>query len=372
MIIFHEGLPRAGKSYEAMVHQALPALERGRKVFAYVEGINHDKIAEVLQETPETIRQLLIPLTREQVPEIYNHVENDSLVIIDELQNFFPAGRQKLSDDMTQFVTEHGHRGLDILAMGQDLRDCHNLWKRRVAQKVTFVKLDAVGMENRYTWTIYKATTGEKFQKIRSGQRKYDKKYFGIYASHTDDTENTANFKDDRANIFKTPFFKYGLPAALVVAIVAVNHLVGFFQPDPEPLAQPSEVQTRQERPQQPKVADTVPVQAPSKAPTGKPEKPEPIDYLDKIASETRFRLAGIVQGENGKLLGRVEALDSTLRLKERFTLSDIEALGWEVEHYEYGLLISKTDKGRTVKHVVRPWPIDPFGRVSQAQQQRL
>src|SRR5690606_27258387 len=255
--------------------------ERCRKVFAYVEGIDHDKIAEVLKETPETIRQLLIPLTREQVPEIYKHVENDSLVIIDELQNFFPAGRQKLSDEMTQFVTEHGHRGLDILAMGQDLRDCHNLWKRRVAQKVTFIKLDAVGMENRYTWTIYKATTGEKFQKIRSGTRKYDPKYFGIYKSHTDGTENTANFKDDRANIFKTPFFKYVLPGAVIAAIFAVNYLVGFFSPDPEPVAQPEPVQTRQDRLPQQEVASTVPRQAPAPTPEQKPEEPEPIDYLD-------------------------------------------------------------------------------------------
>ena len=208
MLIFHEGLPGAGKSYEAMVHQVLPALEKGRKVFAYIEGLDHGKIAEVLDESEERIKQLLIPLDRDQVPTIYDHVENDALVVIDELQNFFPSGRQKLSDQMTQFVTEHRHRGLDILCMGQDLRDCHNLWKRRISQKVVFVKLDAVGMSKRYRWTVQKATTGEKFHDIRSGVRKYDPKYFGIYASHTDDTENTADFKDDRANIFKTPFFK--------------------------------------------------------------------------------------------------------------------------------------------------------------------
>ena len=48
MIIFHEGLPRSGKSYEAMVKHVLEALKQGRKVFAYVEGLNHEKIAEVI------------------------------------------------------------------------------------------------------------------------------------------------------------------------------------------------------------------------------------------------------------------------------------------------------------------------------------
>jgi len=368
MIIFHEGLPRSGKSYEAMVKHVLEALKNGRKVFAYVEGINHEKIAQVIDMPLAYVKKMLVYISKEQVPEIYDHVENDSLVIIDELQNFFPSGRQKLTDEMTSFVTEHGHRGLDILAMGQDLRDCHNLWKRRVQRKVSFTKLSAVGMEGRFKWVLYEAITGEKFKEISSGTGKYDPKYFGIYKSHAEGTDNTGNYKDDRANIFKTPFFKFVLPGAVLAAIFAVNFLVGFFNPDPEPVVESEPVQTRPNPAPSQKQVVQVPAEPSQPA---KPKEPEPIDYLDKIASETRFRLAGLIHSE-GKLFGRVEALDSSLRLKERFTIADIEALGWKVEHYEYGLLISKTDKDRTVKHVVRPWPIDPFGRVSQAQQQRL
>lgn len=89
MLIFHEGLPGAGKSYEAMVHQVIPALQKGRKVFAYIEGLNNEKIADVMGETVGYVESLLIPLTRDQVPTIHEHVENDSLVVIDELQNFF-------------------------------------------------------------------------------------------------------------------------------------------------------------------------------------------------------------------------------------------------------------------------------------------
>ena len=42
----------------------------------------------------------------------------------------FPAGKQNLDTGITEFVTQHRHRGIDIVAMGQDHRDCHMLWKR--------------------------------------------------------------------------------------------------------------------------------------------------------------------------------------------------------------------------------------------------
>lgn len=253
--------------------------------------------------------------------------------------------------------------------MGQDLRDCHNLWKRRISQKVVFVKLDAVGMGKRYRWTVHKAITGEKFQSIRSGVRKYDQKFFGIYASHESDTDNTDDFKDDRANVFKSPFFKYGIPSAVIVAFFAVNYLIGFFDSSPDEVVAPPVVQSKQATSTH---SDKQTVVA---APPVKPEKqgdPEPIDYLDKISRDYRFRLSGLVKASDGRIFGRVEALDASMRLKERFRIVDIEALGWTVEYHAYGLLIYKKDGDRTVKHVVRPWPIDPFGRVSQAQQRRL
>lgn len=381
MIIFHEGLPRSGKSYEAMVKHVLGALKKGRKVFGYVEGIDapeaREKIASLIDTTPEWVADHLIYIPPDQVPEIHQYVENDALVIIDELQDFFPAGRQKLSPGMTEFVTQHGHRGLDILAMGQDLRDCHNLWKRRVQRKITFTKLSAVGMENRYTWIMYEAITGEKFRKISSGQEKYDPKYFGIYKSHSAGTMNTGNLKDDRANIFKTPGFKYGVPAAIVAGIFAVNYLVGFFNGDGVVGSQAAAA-TVQETPRKADPVATVqpaPTSyrtAPAPAPQAKAPEPDPIDYLDRMASQYRFRLSGLVRGMDGRTFARIDVMDETYRLKEQFTLADVRSLGWTVEVHPYGLLIYKSDGDRKVSHVVRPWPVDPFGRVSQAQQQRL
>lgn len=239
MIIFHEGLPRSGKSYEATKEHIIPALKKGRKVFARINGLNYEKISELAQITLEECQQLLFHITEEQVPTIYQHVENDALVIIDELQNFFPSGRSKLSDEMTKFITEHGHRGLDILTMGQAISDCHNLWRKRTQRKIQFLKLDMVGKEDTYKWTSFTNRPDPKGEptwvKINAGVKKYDPAYFGAYLSHQPDTENKDNLKDDRLNILKTKGIKFGIPAAVCVGAIAIYYLYGFFQAPQQP-----------------------------------------------------------------------------------------------------------------------------------------
>jgi zona occludens toxin len=229
MIIFHEGLPRSGKSYEACVRRIIPALKAGRKVFAYIEGLNHEKFAEVTGLSVERVRELLYQINSDQVPKIYDHVENDALVIIDELQDFWPSSTKPLSKDITSFITQHGHRGLDIICMGQDHRDCHSLWKRRIDQLYIFVKQDAIGRPNKYAWQSFKQRNG-KFEKLNNGTEEYQSKYFGLYLSHTKDTTNKETYNDDRANIFKTKVFRLYLPALAVAVAVAVWFLVSFFQ----------------------------------------------------------------------------------------------------------------------------------------------
>ena len=234
MIIFHEGLPGSGKSYEALVKHIIPSLEKGRKVFARLNGFNYEKVSELTGRTVDELKELYTEVTEEQVHTVYEIVENDCLLVLDELQNFFPSGRQKLSDEMTQFIAEHRHRGMDIVCMGQALADCHTTWKRRIERKITFLKLSMVGLDNKYKWEMYQGSiNGVKgdvvFKKIKSGTEKYDSKYFGSYLSHQLTTDNTDVYSDDRVNIFKTKQFMLYLPIFLGVIGFAIYFLSSFF-----------------------------------------------------------------------------------------------------------------------------------------------
>jgi len=237
MIIFHEGLPGSGKSYEALVKHIIPSLEKGRKVYARLNGFNYEKVSELTGKTVEELESLYTEITEEQVLTVYDIVENDSLLVLDELQNFFPSGRQKLSDEMTRFIAEHRHRGMDIICMGQALADVHTTWKRRTERKISFLKLSMVGMDSKYKWEMYQGSiNGVKgdvvFKKIKSGVEKYDSKYFGSYLSHQLTTDNTDVYSDDRVNIFKSKQFIFYLPIFLAVIAFAIYFLTSFFNGD--------------------------------------------------------------------------------------------------------------------------------------------
>lgn len=237
MIIFHEGLPGSGKSYEALVKHIIPSLEKGRKVYARLNGFNYEKVSELTGKTVEELESLYTEITEEQVLTVYDIVENDSLLVLDELQNFFPSGRQKLSDEMTRFIAEHRHRGMDIICMGQALADVHTTWKRRTERKISFLKLSMVGMDSKYKWEMYQGSiNGVKgdvvFKKIKSGVEKYDSKYFGSYLSHQLTTDNTDVYSDDRVNIFKTKQFMFYIPIFICVIAFAIYFLTSFFNGD--------------------------------------------------------------------------------------------------------------------------------------------
>lgn len=351
-------MPRSGKSYEAMVKHIIPNVLKGRKVFAYIEGINHKKIAELTDKTEQEVQDLVIQITREDVVNIADVVEDNSFVVIDELQNFFPSGRQKLDEKMTQFVTEHGHRGLDILTMGQSLADCHNLWKRRTEVKMAFLKLSAVGKSNSYKWTNYRGQLtpdgNVKYTKIRSGVEKYDSKYFGSYSSHVSSDTNADDYIDDRSNIFKGNTFKYGIPIFIVVCGLAINYLVGFFNGDVE-------------------IANEEIIKASTNKNSKISKNKEPIftktyiDYFDELLTIHKSRLTGHVKYKHYTEYF-IEVVDNTYHNIDRFTSSDISLLGWKSNYNRYGLVLSN---GKT-SHLIRYRSFDPFGSVNDTSNPEL
>ena len=373
MLLFHEGLPGSGKSYESVVHHIFPALKAGRKVFAFVEGLNHQKIADVLKIDLLLVQSLLIQIDRDQVESIYDVVEDNSFVVIDELQNFFPSGKQKLEPKITQFVTEHRHRGIDILAMGQDYRDCHSLWKRRIDQKVSFMKLDMLGKASSYKWTVFKAISGEKFEKIASGVTRYDEKYFGTYKSHVSLDTRTDQYKDSRAVLWHNRLFQVGAAFVLAVLLLSPLYLKKFFSSDSPLLKNPALVQSPVSAPTpiaytpQPAVYHP-PGASPAAAPA--PVAP-PLDYVGKLASQYRVRLFAALISPGRPAYAVVEFRDSSLRVQERLDSATLMQLGWRVEVLSLSLV--RLHRNGQSEMYATAWPIiEPAGQLSDAQNQRV
>ncbi|MBJ92454.1 MAG: hypothetical protein CL577_07610 [Alteromonadaceae bacterium] len=363
MIIFHEGLPRSGKSYEALVKWIIPAIKKGRKVYARINGLNYEKIAELCEITVERCQELLIHIPKEQVMTIYEHVTNDALVIIDELQNFFPNGRQNLTPEMIAFIAEHGHKGLDIVTMGQAHSDCHAKWRNRTERKIQFLKLTMLGLEKRYQWTSYQgindAKGAIKFVKSNTGTATYDEKYFGAYASHEDDTENKGNLADARLNVFSSKALRYGVPFAIFAAAYAVYFLVGFFTPSAE---QPKQAQTA-----------TQPQQASVQAPNGLQTRTEPdrksYDFVQSNSNKYDAKLTYLASYHDYIQDFLVVWEDSSGRIMDQLYYQDFKHAGYSAVVKGTGIEVVKGNVALWFRFMPQH---ESFGRVPVQTEEQL
>lgn len=375
MILFHEGMPRSGKSYEAVVKHIIPALQAGRPVQAYIEGLNFEKIAACAGLPLERVQELLTQIQRSDVSNVGTWSKNNSLVVIDEVQSFWPNSRKTLDEPTTYFVTEHGHRGIDVLLMGQVFKDVHKLWRGRTSQKIWFMKRDMVGAENSYKWTLYKATQPEQFEKINTGVTKYDSAFFGTYASHVSDDIQTANYKDTRATIWKSKAFGKWLPLYALLVLAACGFLYWLFAggglveslsdkpaqaPTPAPVLNQSAVVVRQS-----------PAPAPvAVQPASSPTASAAPDYIADISKRWRPRLSAWMSKADGSLYVLVEWYDASLRKMESLRGQELAEYGYTYRLRGELLELVKRDAPPDARLLVTAWPLDPFGSVT-AQQRR-
>lgn len=376
-IEYHEGLPGAGKTYEALVFHIIPAIKQRRSVVSNIRGLNIEKIAELSQQSVELVRLLIInvqPAEQDSetgevqrcINDMCDKTPDNALIVWDEIQDYFPSGNYKMPLNQQKFWTEHRHRGLDVIIMGQDRGDVHKIIRNRIRTVIYFLKLEAIGKSNKYKWEIYQKQRFGKFVKCGSGVRDYEEKYFGSYMSVRRDDVQKGVYQTARTNMLaNSRGLVLGVPAAFAVAIFAVFHLFSFFNPAP---SSPSSA-VKIEKPAAPLVNPEPPslqvatIQQNQAAPQVNPE-PVPIDYFDRLAAEYRIRASAIITSDKpGKdILGNIEMLDSTFHVKELFNVQEIRALGWTVTVKGYGLLLEKEG----VAHIARAWPIDVYGRVDR------
>jgi len=381
MLIFHEGLPGSGKSYEAMAKHILPAVERGRRVYAHIDGINDPSclsaISECLGLPVSTVQDRLIYLSADQVKQIWDHVEPNSLVVIDELQNYFPVTREKPRPELSEWVSKHRHDGIDILALGQSLKDVHNIWKRRIDRKVIFQKLDALGAVNRYRWVAMKAVGEMKFEKTVEGIESYQARYFGTYKSHHSDEISTAHYADKRAVIWNSPVMRFVLVFIVLGGVLIPWYLYRQFHSDTTslisvPAADPVQATSRSITPaaSAPALAAPAPAAPAPAAPASPPSdsRSKGFEYADYLSTAYRIRLSSVLQG-SGKTYVVVEFRDDALRIQDRLDQFTLQHLGWSVQVISLQFVV--LTKGARVL-VATPWPLQSLGEVSDEHNRQV
>lgn len=237
MLVFNEGVPRAGKSYDAVKHHILPALKRGRRVYARLNGLKHDAIAEYLKMPPEQVRELLHSVDTKDVVKTFQCYRDDesgqwkipeqfkdALIVIDEVHEFYVQERKPLPPEVENFFALLGQNGGDGVILTQWLNRVHSAIKARIEKKNSFQKLSAVGMEGKYLVTYYQTVAAGKFEKIGNATKTYDKAIFPLYDGYAPGADNTEVYKEGGTNV-------WGALAAkgIIFGVVGIAGIVVFF-----------------------------------------------------------------------------------------------------------------------------------------------
>ena len=226
MIICFQGTPGSGKSYD-VVKKIHDNLKKGRVVYTNVDGMNDEDCRANLQhilgfDDYEMSRQL-IWLESHQIKDFWNHCKDRSLIVIDEIQNFF-SNRDWNSDANKGFCTwasTHRHNGYDLIMVTQHIERVDKAVVALVQWTYNYVKNDFMGaaFSNNYMVKVFSGdnVNGKPFAKHH---HTYDKKFFKCYKSYV-----SADIKEQgimkRVNIFKHPIF-FIIPVVLCFTIYMI------------------------------------------------------------------------------------------------------------------------------------------------------
>lgn len=375
MLVFNEGVPRAGKSYDAVKTHILPALQKRRRVFARLNGLDVEAIAKYLKMPVQEVGDLLELIDTKDVKQRFTCYQDetgkwcipdefkDALVVIDEVHEFYVNQRQPLHDSIENFWALLGQNGGDAVIMTQWINRVHQAIRARIERKNTFQKLTAVGMKNKYRVTYYHATSPGKFERVGGKTEKYDKAIYPLYHGYAPGSENTEVYDEGGTNVWLAM-----LPralAAVVAAAVGVWAFLGFFfgGGGDEATDQQSVLATEgvhsfdldgnyvqtETAAGVVNVAHAVTAPAPPDPFTGlTPEQ----RFVAELADRGRVRLAARAEIE-GRVRGWVEWVDDSGNTLESLDVDAVTELGYSVSWTKFGVKLQAGD------HVIiaTAWP---------------
>ena len=236
-IIAYTGLPGSGKSYGVVENTIIPALKNGRKVVTNIplndEQIGRDFNIDLVKKfETRSVDLSFFDLSQRYAGYVW---------VIDECQHYFPSGLRQtaLKPNVISFFTEHRHFSSDgfateIILITQDLSQVCNFVRNLVEETYRSKKLTFLGSSKKFVIDVYAGcVTGPKpsiKSKVRQIPGQYKSEIYKYYQSHTkSEGKVTEQKQDDRANLFKSPFFRFVIPFFLVIMVVSFQKISAYF-----------------------------------------------------------------------------------------------------------------------------------------------
>lgn len=197
MILGMFGRPGGGKGYEACVFHIMDALKHGRKVITNMP-LDVDRWAAIEPAWRDLIELRLEPLSQRNpdprftgVHRVFGHPDdyvtdwrNESgrgpLFVVDEAANVI--GRSRTPRSVVEWYEMHRHTNADVMVMTQTPGRITPDIAELIQTAYFCQKASSFGSMKKY---IRKVKDGVRGDIVNTSVRAYDKKYFGLWKSHT-------------------------------------------------------------------------------------------------------------------------------------------------------------------------------------------
>ena len=258
----YTGLMGSGKSYEVVTCVILPAIKKGRRVVTNIAGLDLDVFSELSGIDRDQVQ--LINVSHGQViePDFWltdektdATIQAGDLVCLDEIWRFYD-GFKTPPEHCMNFFRMHRHfvdakTGVtcDVVLITQDVMDIGPKVRRVVEETYRMSKLSFIGRSDRYRVDVF--ARGATKEKLKSLQKKYEPKFFPLYKSHSQKSDDSVDANevnvDDRGNILNSKFFKFVVPFGILFAILSGYFVLQFFKAKTPAKKQESDQESKQE-----------------------------------------------------------------------------------------------------------------------------
>jgi zona occludens toxin len=391
MIIFSEGVPRSGKSYDAVKNHIVVAIKKGRACYARLNGLDHEKIANYCQISIERCRELLHLVPTSEVKSTFLAEPPDgsgewtiptrfigALVVIDEVHEFYVGGgKDQLHPGVEQFFALHGQYDMDLVLLTQFYKRLHVAIRSRIERKCTFQKLTVLGNASKFSFfgkrepmyrvTYWQSLAPDRYQKVGGETKRYDPAIFPLYRSYVADNVDATAYDAGAISVWKPMIFRAVI--VLPIGVYAIYFLLNFFafggaselvskQPSTTLYVSPFDASSLPPVDRPPVSSPSVQPLPPSVVSALSPPPPSGVSqqsalpvvvvdpyeglseeqrYVWHLAENARIRFAGAIYGLN-RTIGVVEWYGSDGEVFERMTTHQLEALGVKVIITAYGV----------------------------------
>lgn len=230
MIYCISGRPRSGKSYESVVFHIIPAIKSGRKVITNVT-LNIDWFVKLFGPEVKSLIQIVdgqlnefgkmnrpFSCITDYMTDWRDDQNRGPLFVIDEAHMVLPT---RLNDaKILEFYSLHGHYGLDIILLTQNLRKLHRDIKDMIEMTYYCAKNTAFGSDKTYT---KKVRIGATTEVVNEEIRKYKEHYFPAYKSHT---QSSGSVAEAMANDIKPIWKRWPFYCAAIFLVIGPAILI--------------------------------------------------------------------------------------------------------------------------------------------------